>query len=613
MQRALQTLILVMEITHTNGNEILSQNVPGQAAFLLTNRSGGFYAGGLPSRYSGLFFDVGGRLLKVVDDILVDGNYTAITCAKNTITRRLGKQNECFWMPNANNILIYEQDTPRKAGIFLDVRHPYDDRQWGRQYEMEEYPGGIIIHYTKVGDSRDGDAYLGTEYEMFIVIRADKGTCIPIRQWIKKEYSFDAARKASITTRYVFHAADIRAKQVVIACAATKEEAIALAAQFPDKQDDFTSPSFLCKNNEQRMASLCAAQSLRSLQVNGSSIYAGLPWFFQFWSRDEAICLGALLLLNEVDLAKSILMKQLHSIEHDGRLANRIPPTPTGSADAIGWHFRRWLDFARYMRQQKRDNVLFDKHCWDSILAKLSSVVSQYEQNYCRDGFFFNNPKETWMDSVDRSGVRLEVQAQAVGMYECMYELTLDTRYAQKKEALLKRIKSSFWNGTILADGLEDWTVRPNLFIAAYHAPKLLTSEEWVRCFEFALQKLWLPWGGIATIDTHDSRFCDNHTGEDARSYHNGDSWFWLNNLAAMVLWKTNRKVFKRYIKIILHASTTDILWSGCAGHHSELSSAGHQAAEGCLCQAWSSALYLELLHELTDVYRNQKEGTKNG
>ena len=79
-----------------------------------------------------------------------------------------------------------------------------------------------------------------------------------------------------------------------------------------------------------------------------------------------------------------------------------------------------------------------------------------------------------------------------------------------------------------------------------------------------------------------------------ANSYHQGDSWFWVNNLTGIVLHQVDKKSFQRYINKISETSANDILWQGIIGHHSELSSAEYFKAQGCLSQAWSSAMFIE-------------------
>ena len=103
-----------------------------------------------------------------------------------------------------------------------------------------------------------------------------------------------------------------------------------------------------------------------------------------------------------------------------------------------------------------------------------------------------------------------------------------------------KLVRDDFWNGEILADRLDDFTKRPNIYIAAYIYPELLTRDEWTTCFKNITPSLWLSWGGLSTIDKKHPLYTKTHTGEITQSYHRGDSWFWINNLAVLVMKRTN-------------------------------------------------------------------------
>ena len=223
------------------------------------------------------------------------------------------------------------------------------------------------------------------------------------------------------------------------------------------------------------------------------------------------------------------------------------------------------------------------------------------ESGLTKEGFETNKDLETWMDTYygndTRSGIRIEIQALRLAMCKFAYELTNNTKYRDKELDLKSNVKEKFWNGKILADGLNDFTIRPNIFIAAHVYQELLTKKEWEKCFQNSLTSLWLDWGGLATIDKKNYLFCDYHTGENNKSYHRGDSWFWINNLAALVLYRTNKNKFKKFIDKILEASTNEILWKGALGNHSELSSANKLTSQGCLAQSWSNAMYIELIN----------------
>ena len=116
-----------------------------------------------------------------------------------------------------------------------------------------------------------------------------------------------------------------------------------------------------------------------------------------------------------------------------------------------------------------------------------------------------------------------------------MRKLTKQKIFRHLEEKLKTSIKEKLWNKEFLYDGLNDKTIRPNAFIAYYIYPNLLARKEWIKCFDAILNALWLGWGGVSTIDKKNHLFHKEHTGEDSKSYHNGDSWFWLNNLTALL------------------------------------------------------------------------------
>jgi glycogen debranching enzyme len=178
--------------------------------------------------------------------------------------------------------------------------------------------------------------------------------------------------------------------------------------------------------------------------------------------------------------------------------------------------------------------------------------------------------------------------------------------YEEREQELKKNVRDHFFHGTILADGLlpdeREWivdkTIRPNIFLAYYIYPELLEQEEWESVFDTALEHLWLEWGGLTTIEKGHKYFKDTYTGENDDSYHRGDSWFFVNNLAAIALHRCNAEKYEKYISKIGEASSFDLKWQGILGASSEVSSAKELRAEGTWQQAWSLGTLIELFHE---------------
>ena len=317
------------------------------------------------------------------------------------------------------------------------------------------------------------------------------------------------------------------------------------------------------------------------------------------YEKITAISLKALMLENRNKYAKKLLLSYLKHIGPDGRIPNRVPSSELGSADGVGWIFRRVHDLLSMHKLSKKEKSTIKDRLHHAIYLLL-----KYRTKEC---FAVNDEKETWMDTTaagdTRAGARLEIQALRLSMYNLMSDFINDSMYLKLEQRLKQRIKKKMWGKTYLNDGINnglcDKTIRPNIFLAAYIFPGMLSDKEWKLCFDTVLPRRWLGWGGLSTIDQKSGLFQQYHTGQDNKSYHRGDSWYFLNNMAALVLHKNDRDYYKKYIDNILQASKNELLWQGMLGHHSEISSAALMESNGCQAQLWSAAMFIELIHEV--------------
>lgn len=593
-----------MKVTHYfNEKYQIEKEVKEEPGFLLTNKIGSYlWLSSQPiSRYQGWFFVpeqlIGKRMFKLIENIEIPA-FSKISEIKNnfwSVSRKRDKLEESFFLPSHFNSLVYELSFPSSIELFLDIKESYDNREAGKFYEIFEEKDLTIIKYQQ--------PQLGIPM-LFLVIKADGEILEKPGQSVRRNYLLDEERNSLPFTRDVFGALKLNAKKIVFAVAEDKNRAIEQVKyvfentqklkEFKKKEMESLKLKRKTKNKKINFAYLCAQNSLSSLTVSAnktSGIFAGLPWFFQFWQRDEAISLLALSKFAG-KAAKNIFWRLFDSLEQKDIL---------DSPDIIGLVFKRARDFINGKELNPRE---IKKTAY--LLTKL--IDRLLERNTDSNGFALNSAGKTWMDSLERSGARIEIQALRLNLYNLAYELTRKKKYLVLERHLKKQVRERFLRNKILADGFDpdrgvaDFTVRPNIFLAAYIYPELLKKNEWIECFENVLPKLWLDWGGFSTIDQREFRFHPNYTGEDPRSYHNGDSWFYLNNLAALILCRFSRKKFKKYIDKTLKASTDEILWRGMVGHHAELSSAEKRESGGCFAQAWSSALYIEAVKEIFNL-----------
>ncbi len=588
--------------------------------FLLTNGNGGFclQLNNSRSKYSGVFYNDNKNfdsfeVFKILEEIRLARD---IEWTENDFFQARRNRHdviETFFMPQGYDALVYELSRRRPVDILFDVKKAYDHREWGRNYTVQKEKDHILVTFTKKTDSREDATNGETEYTIYVVVRpASMDGCVLGDSWENYYYGFDDKRGSGPVSRHVYNPMTLNTYRIIITYSHDKKKALSDSAYIQRNidrlkrkaQDHFRhrAEKRLIINSDIRAAydaSISALKSLKCVMHSGKQsfhgMYAGLPWFFQFWSRDELISINSYGMIGEKRFVVEKILAYCKALDAHGKIPNRIPSSALGSMDASGWLFKRAYDIRHRLSKKERNLVA----------ETVEHAIYLIRKFYLKNGMLYSAKLETWMDTEysgdNREGFRIEIQALLLSMYKLAYELTKNDEYKHLIEQTEEYVRKHFWEGLYLKDGSEDATIRPNVFIAAYVYPELLTKEEWKKCFQYVIPKLWCSWGGLSTISRESPLFCSNYTGENNRSYHRGDSWFFLNSMAAIAMIRVDRKAFYEYITRILEASATEITSKGILGYHAEISSASEMRSEGCLAQLWSSAMFVELIEEFFD------------
>ncbi len=525
------------------------------------------------------------------------------------------------------NAEVIELNKEEQMQIFLDIKEIYDNREWGRNYSYSMKDDMLIVAFEKRSEEKEDKESGKIEHKLFLVIKAENPKYDLKESWTGREYHYDKARGSRPFERYVYHLTNLKSRLVAFSLGDSLNGAVkdcntafknykGLSEKYGKELEKEVKT---CSDKKIESAySSCVHQLMNSIvNVNGKPGFrAGLPWFFQVWSRDDCISVKALIELGKYREAKDILFKYLHHMIADGRIPNWYPGNTAtlGSADAVGILFLRLRELIDELKNEKMLDKVISKKEIEMIKERLHHSIYLLRKYYLKEGMIYNKALETWMDTgIDnntgdtREGFRLEIQALMLGMYKLMHELSGDEQYKEMEKELKWKVREKFMKDRMLIDGItgglsRDETIRPNVFLAAYYYYDLLDKEEWKNCFKSVLSELWLPWGGIASIDKSNPLFVFKHTGENNRSYHRGDSWFFVNNIAAMMMYKTDKELFDHHIRKIVEASTMDVNENGIIGAASELSSASEQDASGSLCQTWSAATYIEMINTVMNA-----------
>lgn len=600
-----------MRALHFWKNLSIEKEVGDDTGFLLANKKGGYASFCFPdiSRYNGFFVFDEDNMFKIIDEIRVSDsgkiaqlkNY--FYCADVYFERCRQK----FFIPSKTNTLAVELDGEKEIELFFDMKKSFDNDDKGRMYDIKVKDDTAVITYRKMKAGVE-------DYKICAVVKA-KGKIEKKDLWVKKDFPLDRKRNSHPSEWYTYSCLKLKADKFLVTAyvdmkRAEKESSDVFSSYGKMLESDkkiVESFSFPKKAPLSTAFAYIACQNSVKGLVYDKKMFAGFPWFFQFWSRDSAVSSKALIDSGEYKLVKTILLEILFMLDYDGNMKARVgyytSSEDLNSADALGWVCLRFSQLIGELDKKGTLRSYLSKKEEKELISKIEHAIFLVEKFKTKDGIAVNAPNETWMDTDagndKRAGARIDIQALRLALYRLAFELTKKQEFRKSEEQLKEKTYKNFWNGNYLNDGLNDPTVRPNIFLAAYVYPDLLSNEDWAKCFSYALDKLWLDWGGLSTIEKNNKLFCSEYTGEDNRSYHRGDSWFWINNYAALVMSRLCSKDFKDKIEKITDASCEEILWKGMLACHAELSSAKELRSEGCWSQLWSSASFIELVNEL--------------
>lgn len=545
-----------MRVTH----QWKRRRLTGNGDTFLIGNGKSFLSLGSITKYNGLVV-LKDNPEKTLHDLVLPGH--AVKQIRNKVNRveRFYKDNTRDSFELTEKGLVYElKGYNGPLYIDMDSRRVDDLDPMGRIFSHELVDGTLHVHYEKQGN-----------YTIDMDISGVRDFT-PIGSWQPRSYAYDQRRNDK-DAPWVFRLGSINVEQEVTLL--------------------FHVPGGFPNIDEKDPHKGIAITSLHMLSNNGT--LAGYPWFTQRWSRDELVCLGAWIHAGNVEHVHNVLMEYVNRLS-EGPLDAYFPRGGLHAADASGWLAKRVMDAMHAYPE------IFSEAEKGRILAVFEKAMAQVPM---KNGLIVNGPGETWMDAPvegdDRAGACIEIQALHLATLECCALLGA-SKYRHQAKAFAARVRDAFFHEGMLADritSIPEFTGRPNVFIAYYVAPHLLKFGQWRSVFEHALKQLWLLWGGIASIDKKHPLFEPYYTGMNNRSYHRGDSWYWVNALAAICLHNFDPQKYNKKVKKITQACIKDMLQQGAFGHCSEVSSAKRQEWGGCFAQTWSAAMLYELLDQV--------------
>jgi predicted glycogen debranching enzyme len=370
-----------------------------------------------------------------------------------------------------------------------------------------------------------------------------------------------------------------------------------------------------------------AALSLDSLAMNqqGRGIYAGLPWFPNYWSRDTFISLPALLCLGQFKECREILLAAAEGQCGDfrspyyGRLPNLVSPGEEAlynTADGTWWFVLAAHAYVRYTG---------DTSFAHEILSYLIRAIEGEAKKRC-DGerLSVHGDAETWMDATlegkpwtPRGNRAVEIQVlwhaalmAAADVAGWAGEKGLSEEWRRLGAGIAEVFLREFWDSGsgclfdhLNEDGSADRQARPNQIFALLARPaSLLSFEQEEPVLDCVLDQVVFP-HGVGSLAPEDPEFCPRHIDLEHypfdQAYHNGDVWVWLSGPVISALVRHGR-VETAWAMI---RTLVDLTREGAVGTLPELRNAvpspgGEPNIEGTVSQAWSLAEFIRPFYQ---------------
>jgi predicted glycogen debranching enzyme len=354
--------------------------------------------------------------------------------------------------------------------------------------------------------------------------------------------------------------------------------------------------------------------------TGGKTVIAGYPWFND-WGRDTMISLPGLTLTTGRASDAAGILRTFARYVRDGLLPNNFPDH-TGAipgyntVDATLWYV---LAIRAY------DEATGDRTLVEDLLPVLREIVDHHIAG-TRYGIGVDPADSllragepgvqlTWMDArvgdwvvTPRMGKPVEINALWYNVLRILEEFLIerDPPAAVAFTARADQVRDSFRlrfrhpdqaNLADVVDGPDgdDWTVRPNQFLAISLPFPLIEGEDARAIVTAAFHDLWTSYGPRSLNPDH-PEYRGDYGGDQLRrdgGYHQGPVWPWLTG--AMI--GAHLHCFDdRDAALQLLRPVADHLADGGLGSVSEiLEGDPPHLARGCIAQAWSVAEILRI------------------
>jgi hypothetical protein len=535
------------------------------------------------SRYFGGFIFCHNQALRFLDNVDFQDEICEINILSPSEAIIYFKNNQAYLNLTPDSLEI-TFSSYQEIRLTFDIKAIFDNNPFKRKIKIEKISSVSFL----IEEFFEGQG--------FIKLLMETDSPLNFKEaWKEKFFDFDYQRNSPPFNWYIFDGifGKVREMKIKIVFPEINITRITDRIDYPNEKpnDKLFGPNsgkVFGKNSGNNLSLRESALNFLLSRLNSlildNYLSAGFSWFYENWYRDE--------------LLSMFLIRGLYGFKTDYTDNKNPRESALDPCLSVNERIKFYLyNLENIWDKNKPDGslavdtfLLFLLNLPQDLFLVHFNLLENYLQKW-QEEFNLDNlpPYSTWMDTLERKDA-LEIDVLYLKALRRFAKISKNyvPLANHLKERIIKKIKEN--------------PIDVNLVFTFLFLEDIFTLNEWGNFFEKLLKENYLSWGGLATLPSNNPKFLDEDDGEKANAYHQGDSWYFLNNLLAYSLSKIDFKRFKNFIQKIIESSLTDLLFDGALGWSSEISSAKERKSEGSLVQTWSMASLVFLLSFLQNI-----------
>ncbi|MBR9679081.1 MAG: hypothetical protein GON13_02330 [Nanoarchaeota archaeon] len=488
------------------------------------------------------------------------------------------------------SVLTFKNTSPVKKVITINFVMNANHRNYGENWHDTQYKTIFEAFNSHVQvSSEKGDVLYGTRKQKNVVINF-----YPLSTY--NEYDSEGNKQKNFTPGAYTVQFEINPRQTIeipFFIAASKTGLKGTLVSFVDLQKNYAKERQELEKEQKNVLKKYSVKLEKGLEEltywshhtmnllkHENALFAGLPWFTQYWARDTFWSYKGLLCAGDFEHAYKIL----NFFADKKGIPNQIKINKEknyDSLDATTMYVNALINYVNYT-----GDVQFIKNNRELISTIDKWFDENHDNGYLKEA---NEKDKTWMDTLKRErGIEIQaLYAQSCKNMALLLKMLKSEKaeqYEKKYEEIKQKIHD-YWIGEYYKDTETSKSLTPNQLVPLIL--NLIPKENEKKIIDKMILPEMLCEKGLRTLSKNDSEYF-------AEAYHKGKVWGLTTNWLITALLKQNN--LGKATEIL--EKTRNNLEEHALGCLSETFNPETLTPTDASCQLWSASLILSGIDE---------------